>query len=169
MATSQLATIQGKPLLGRKPIESYVDWKLNQECLDTDMRNLAILSTILLTGCGGADISAPEPQEIRQSNPVATFTCSLNGTPISVAVCFDDGGNLKIRNAGEAKQYTLQSIYSDMSQPRVDIRLAEPFEIMAQASGNQSVLRLVVKNRGQTIFQDEASLYGMILFNETDL
>lgn len=137
------------------------------------------LAFLVIAGCSETSGNDRRDADTRNYEAIsAVLTCRVNGSPIGVPACLAAnagpvGGTLKISSGRSTKRYTDYDVYQLFRQSNdlaVRIPLTVPFDIMAQANGESfHVLRVEIKQGGQTIFRDEASEFDVIAVHSDEL
>ncbi|MBB4096974.1 hypothetical protein [Sphingomonas kyeonggiensis] len=137
---------------------------------------LATVALVAMTGCAQAPANnhAERPVDDAPRHVTATLSCTVHGTPIGVSGCLIGGGqttagSLKVSSAGSVKQYTDYDLARENSNT-LELRLTTPFSITAQANSEAGyVLRMTVAEGSKNVFEDEATEFGVIDFDDSSL
>lgn len=123
-----------------------------------------------------ANAPSAEDQTKALIAPKAVLTCRGGGSvSMPVSACFaashDQGdGQLKVSSGGKTVQFADADIMLQLGGETATIPLTEPFEIFAQTNGDDGfVLHLEIVAGGRTVFQDEASSFGVIRVDSNNL
>jgi len=121
-------------------------------------------------------ISASPQPAAALSAPTAIFTCRAGGmTHMPVFACFTGShdnvdGSLKISTGGRTMQFSGVDLVSQLGVQTKQIPLTSPFEIFAQTNGDDTfVLHLEIRDGDKTLFQDEATGFGVIRVDSDSL
>lgn len=144
----------------------------------TSVRSSIFLgAALLLSACGSGAVTADEGSAPSRGPLSAVFSCHSGDAEFPTSACLvgyrstgDVGGSLRIENDGDVRVYSESDILDDLAASRADITLHEPFSIRVQAGGDPNlVLHLEVLESGDTVYQDEASQFGIMSIDSAQL
>lgn len=134
---------------------------------------LTVAATI--AGCSAAPSGKSEMQTEAPKRVTAVFSCTVNGTPIGVSACLmklssdSVGGSLKVASGNRVKQYTDYDLAGE-NGPTLELPLTAPFHVTAQANSESGyVLHMTVTDGSKSVFQDEATEFGVIDLDDSSL
>ena len=102
---------------------------------------------------------------------IATFSCTIGGTQLSLMTCLSPDGSMEITNGNDYGLYKILDFVnhripnSQMTNSSLLVNLRNNFQIVAQSGRTQNVVlgvKILSTSNNQVVFQKQVDAYGVI-------